>query len=391
MNRLYKNLLKAHLIAAISIFSFQTSKATIFNNTGVITVVDGAPASPYSSVINVSGMAGTVSNITVTLKNVSHDYIMDMSVILQAPSGQSLLLQSGAGEPNTVSNITYTFSDAGASQLPATGNIVSTTYKPTGYYWDIWPSPAPPTPPGVGTYRIPGPFNSGLPISTLASTFNGLSPNGAWKLWVADFSAGGDPGVISGGWSLNISTSIVTPVALKEFKATDLGCKVGLSWKTEQESNMASYEVERKMNESDFIRIGSVNAKDRSVSENDYLFTDNSIKDAHYEYRLKMVDLDGHSAYSDIQTIEMACASQLIDLFPNPSNGSTTLQIKTGANETITIKVTDLSGRVIYRSSTETQIDMKRIVLPSENWNKGIYFVSVESESMKQRICFSKN
>lgn len=369
----------------------QSSKATIFNNTGVITVVDGAPASPYSSVINVSGMAGTISNITVTLKNVSHDYIMDMSVILQSPTGQSLLLQSGAGEPNTVSNITYTFSDAAAGQMPATGNIVSTSYKPTGYYWDIWPSPAPPTPPGVGTYHIPGPFNSGLPVSTLASTFNGLSPNGAWKLWVADFSAGGDPGVISGGWSLDISTAIITPIALKEFKANDADCQVALSWKTEQESNMASYEIERKMNESDFVRIGSVKAKDRSVSENDYFFTDNYIQDAHYEYRLNMVDLDGRSAYSDITSINMRCNDQHLDLFPNPSNGGTTLQIKTGVNETVVIKVTDLSGRIIYRSSTDINVDMKRIILPSESWNKGIYFVMVDSESMKQKICFSKN
>lgn len=46
------------------------------------------------------------------------------------------------------------------------------TYKPTGYFWDMWPAPAPPTPPGIGIYNAPGPF--GPQTATLASTFNGL-------------------------------------------------------------------------------------------------------------------------------------------------------------------------------------------------------------------------
>ena len=187
------------------------ARSTIFNNTSAITVNDGAAASPYSSNINVTGMSGTISSLTVKLNNVSHDYIQDMSVIIQAPNGKSMLLQSGAADGYAVSNITYTFSDAAISQFSATAQLVSGLYKPTGYFWDIFPSPAPLTPPGTNTYNVPGPFNAGLPLSTLASCFNGLAPNGTWKLWVADFSAGGDPGVISGGWTLNITTTAAPP------------------------------------------------------------------------------------------------------------------------------------------------------------------------------------
>ena len=168
------------LIASIVFIQFST-QAAIFNNTTSITINDGAAATPYSSNIAVSGMTGTITNVTVKLNNVSHLYIQDMSVIVQAPNGKSLLLQSGVADGYAVSNITYTFSDAATSQLSATNSFGSGTYKPTGYFWDIFPSPAPLTPPGTSTYNIPGPFYAGLPLSTLASCFNGLNPNGTWK------------------------------------------------------------------------------------------------------------------------------------------------------------------------------------------------------------------
>lgn len=198
------------LIVCALLFHFY-SNATVFSNSSPINVIDGTAASPYSSNINVTGMSGTIATVTVTLNNVSHDYIQDMSVLLQAPNGKSLLLQSGAADGYSVSNITYTFSDAASSQFSATLPLTSGTYKPTAYFWDMFPSPAPFTPPGVSTYNIPGPFNAGLPLSTLTSTFGGGAPNGTWKLWVADFSAGGDPGLINGGWSINITTTTAPP------------------------------------------------------------------------------------------------------------------------------------------------------------------------------------
>ncbi|HPI54587.1 MAG TPA: hypothetical protein PLU10_07820, partial [Chitinophagaceae bacterium] len=192
----------------LSLFGFFTSKATVYSNNSAITVIDNAAASPYPSAISVAGTTGTITAITVTVYNVSHTYVHDMSIMLQGPGGQSLLLQSGVAENYGVSNLTYTFSDAAAAQLSDVNTYGNGTYKPTGYFWDLWPSPAPPTPPGVNTYETPGPF--GGTSATLSSVFGGLTANGQWKLWVGDF-AGGDDGQIAGGWSIDITTSNSTP------------------------------------------------------------------------------------------------------------------------------------------------------------------------------------
>lgn len=184
------------------------SFGTVYTNNTSITVNDNAAASPYPSAITVAGSTGTITSITVTVYNVTHSYVHDMSIMLQGPGGQSLLLQSGVAENYGVSNLTYTFSDAAAAQLSNVNTYGNGTYKPTAYFWDLWPSPAPPTPPGVNTYQTPGPF--GGTSATLSSVFGGLTANGQWKLWVGDF-AGGDDGQIAGGWSLDITTSNGTP------------------------------------------------------------------------------------------------------------------------------------------------------------------------------------
>ena len=53
-----------------------------FTNAAAITIVDNASAVPFPSVINVTGMGGTVSNVTVTLNNLNHGWPDDIDIIL---------------------------------------------------------------------------------------------------------------------------------------------------------------------------------------------------------------------------------------------------------------------------------------------------------------------
>jgi Tol biopolymer transport system component/subtilisin-like proprotein convertase family protein len=160
------------------------------SNPTSITIPSSGAGTPYGSTINVSGVNGTISQLRVTLSNLSHTYPDDLDVLLVGPGGQRLLLLSDAGGSARVSNVTLTFSDAATVALPDSGLISSGTYRPTNYDTsDAFPSPAP-----------TGPYGSTL------SLFNGTNPNGAWKLYVVD-DAGSDTGAIAGGWSLSLETN----------------------------------------------------------------------------------------------------------------------------------------------------------------------------------------
>jgi subtilisin-like proprotein convertase family protein len=158
----------------------------------------GAPAAPYPSTIEVSGVAGTVTSVAVTLATFSHAFPDDVDVLLVGPGGQKLILMSDAGGSPDVLNVTLTFDDNATRSLPDSTLIASGVYRPTNYgAIDTFPAPAPAPP-----YLPPAPAGG----ATLASTFNGIDPNGAWSLYVVD-DADGDVGAIADGWSLTITTA----------------------------------------------------------------------------------------------------------------------------------------------------------------------------------------
>ena len=160
-----------------------------FTNTTVINILDNQAASPYPSSINVSGVSGTISNVTVTIRSLNHTWGRDVNILLVSPDGDKMVVMSDAGTTPTAVNATLTFSDAAAGYLPVTGSLTNGTYRPTDY---------PPSNP----FPAPAPAS---PYPTNFTTFAGGNPNGIWSLYVMDDGTN-DVGTISGGWSLTITT-----------------------------------------------------------------------------------------------------------------------------------------------------------------------------------------
>jgi subtilisin-like proprotein convertase family protein len=192
--------------AAISTFTNPTSIAIPAVGSGDAT---GSPAGPYPSTMTVSGVVGTVAKVTVSLQNISHTFPDDIDVIVVGPGGQIVTVMSDAGHTNDLTGATLTFDDGAASALPDGAAFGTGTYKPSNYETvdDPFPAPAP-----VGSR------------SSTLSVFNGVNPNGTWRLYVVD-DAADDIGSIASGWSLTI-TSVLLPTANGEFATTVQGTAV---------------------------------------------------------------------------------------------------------------------------------------------------------------------
>ncbi len=171
---------------------------TTWNNSGSISIPapgdTRGPGGPYPSSVVVSGVTGTVSKVTVTLHGLSHGASDDVDILLVGPNGQNALLMSDAGNGGPINNLTLTFDDSAAGQLPSAGSISTGTYKPTNIdnNSDNFGAPAPSAPYGQSL-----------------STFNDINPNGEWSLYVQDdFKQ--NTGSLVQGWSLTVTTSNTT-------------------------------------------------------------------------------------------------------------------------------------------------------------------------------------
>jgi subtilisin-like proprotein convertase family protein len=182
-----------------------TINDAVADNQGNVTFT---AATPYPSTIAVSGLAGGVSHVSVTLMGLYHTSCGDISMLLVAPDGTNcVVLTSEAGGYDidnppigTVSVCELTFDDAATANLYTIGKwwaITNGTYQPTdAASSNFFLLPAPP-----GKYSsVYSNYNTRL------SGLNGAAPNGDWSLYVQDESPG-DTGLITNGWSLSLTTA----------------------------------------------------------------------------------------------------------------------------------------------------------------------------------------
>ena len=183
---------------------------------------------PYPSSIAVSGL-GSVTDVNVSLDNLTSTYPDDVDLLLVGPEGQQATLMSDNGGSPDVTDVDLTIDDEAAGPLPNETALVSGTYQPTNVDEsdDVYPAPAP-APSGA----------------TSLSAFDGTHPNGTWRLFAWD-SVGGDYTTIQ-GWSLDIessdtagpsgsvtiasgATAIANPAVTLTLAATDPAPGVGVS------------------------------------------------------------------------------------------------------------------------------------------------------------------
>ena len=182
-------------LAALLLGAVPASAAQSFPNTTPIAIPGSAtsgPGSPYPSSVTVGGVAGPVSDVNVTLNGVSHTHPADLRLLLVAPNGRKAALMTANCGGDDIDNFTWIFDQQAAKPMPVGSSCPDVVNRPAATTSNTnLPAPAPLFP---------------YPVSL--DIFNGVNPNGEWKLFVADTSIG-DVGEIKRGWTLTLTTSAV--------------------------------------------------------------------------------------------------------------------------------------------------------------------------------------
>jgi subtilisin-like proprotein convertase family protein len=187
--------------SSVASLTVELKQNLTYDATGAITIPSSGTATPYPSIINVAE-SGTLTKVSVTLKQISHTFPDDMDVLLVGPQGQNVMLMSDVGGGTDISNVTLTLDSTAPSSLPDSTVLTSGIYRPTNIgATDTMPAPAP-----------------AAPYGTSLDAFAGTNPQGEWRLFVVDAFTG-DSGSIAGGWTLNLTLSIPVPVLLDPYVA----------------------------------------------------------------------------------------------------------------------------------------------------------------------------
>ncbi len=147
------------------------------------------------------------------------------------------------------------------------------------------------------------------------------------------------------GNSSEFSASVGVPVELSAFRARPATGGVLLTWRTETETNNLGFYLQRGP---DFRDIVFIPGHGTTASPNDYSYFDKAAGDE-ASYRLRQVDFDGATSFSEIVAVSMSAPQQtaLHPPYPNPFNGETAMLLNLVEGAEVVVEVFNIRGEKI--------------------------------------------
>jgi subtilisin-like proprotein convertase family protein len=177
--------------------------------------VSGTPL--VTQAVIAGGGAELITDVWIEFAGFNHTWAGDVVMTLMHPNGftsMDIMSRPGRGVGVTfgfntdfVSGNAYSFADSGADLFNAAPPAVipGGSYRASG-------NPNPPD-----TNLLPWAYSA----NSFATTFGGLTADGAWTLTISDWAAG-DTGGIDQGWTIHVDTAVPEP-------ATFIALGIGLA------------------------------------------------------------------------------------------------------------------------------------------------------------------
>ncbi len=173
------------------------------------------------------------------------------------------------------------------------------------------------------------------------------------------------------------SDEIALPVELLSFTGRAEESQNVLSWSTATERESERFEVERSTDLSTWELVASADAAGTSNSTLHYMAYDKVPPQLAY-YRLRQVDLDGTSTFSEVVAVQRENGNEKLHLFPNP--GVDQLTVRSPGQEPIEqVEIAAADGRVLLHVvglAAQGSLDLDVAQL-----RMGTYFVRVATAS----------
>lgn len=212
-------------------------------------------------------------------------------------------------------------------------------------------------------------YSNGLPEAVFAYDLNIVNTN--HKLRVATHG--------NGDYEADIDLTV--PVELISFSANVNKGKVILNWETATETNNRGFEIERSVDNNNFVTSGFIEGNGTSAENHIYSFSDNALNGNIY-YRLKQIDFNGKFEYSKTIEINSTLATNFVlsQNYPNPFNPSTIIEYQIPYSSFVTIKVYDILGKEVATLVNKNQkAGNYSVVFNGKNLSSGFYIYKLQS------------
>jgi hypothetical protein len=209
-------------------------------------------------------------------------------------------------------------------------------------------------------------YNSGLTDATMVMDIL-VAPNGKLRL-----------GTYGKGLWENVKFNFLLPVQFEDVNVQAVTKGNQVSWTISSQTNVDHYEVEYSTDGSNFNSIGSV-APTNSTGTQTYNYLHPVKNETDGYYRIKVVNKDGAIDYSLIKKIKADKIVTKLSAYPNPTTGLFTLQLPTGTQGALSLKIYDNAGKLVMQKKLTVQAGARELPVDISNMATGYYRVVCEN------------
>jgi len=192
-------------------------------------------------------------------------------------------------------------------------------------------------------------------------------------------------GLANKQYALAGNSCVTLPVDFRSFTASRTKENVNLRWETSTEQNSAAFVVERMVGQSGWQTIVVIPSKATGGNSNElltYTYTDLNNFQGISQYRIRQVDKDNLSRYSEVKAIRGEAQPMKLTVYPNPSDNGKVNVVFAGPAMPREVTLCDLSGRVVRKFPNVTNTNLE-----IDNLATGFYSLRVFApESGEQNV-----
>lgn len=266
-------------------------------------------------------------------------------------------------DENGIGNVTATLYDSSGT---AVGSGITNN---TGHYL------IENVPPGNGLYII----FSNLPLGgtftvSLVGGVDATNNSKADSYGIID-SIVVSPGDHLSGFDAGIKgLNTVLPLQLINFTASATTHRVQLKWETLQESDILSYQVERASDETAFIPIHRVQARNNPAHLQQYQHTDSPPFEGIWYYRIEVLNREGLTLKTQTRKVVLKAPKLELSLYPNPAQNKLWITMNPALRQQqVSIEFSTITGQLLQ--IIKPQSDAQPMSIPLEQFPNGHYII----------------
>ena len=189
-----------------------------------------------------------------------------------------------------------------------------------------------------------------------------------------------------------VAQSFATVTYSAPLKGVELQMGNLLQWETSYEENTDIFIVEKSTDGISFKHVGTVDASGTTNEDSAYRFLDTGLGVKDNYYRLKVVDTDGTSSYSQVATVHKKNPNQFAVVAYSAALADKTFDITIDAlsEGQLEYELVSYQGEMVFTEFKYLYAGLNELSVSLEDATEGIYKVKLRLEGEEEVLVIQK-